>query len=313
MNKIDVSVVVVSYNQEMYIKKAIESVLMQKVDFNYEIIFADDCSSDNTTKIILDTTKKCKNVTYLFSKKNHGNTYNSINAYKRCCGKYIVALEGDDYWISENKLQMQYDFLEKNKNYIAVSNKRVTLNKSGKKLASYPLGIDIDIDISLKDFLHGKTFNGIETMFRNVFKSKEIDKDFINIILSDRMIIDLPLCVFLLQKGRVRIIAKDFSVYRTSSLGNNNNYNSKLDFYVIAKNHINILNRLQKYYNFDFSYMYAQRLLEAKVGLLTNRNYKKYKDVVKLIPKNNRFLNIKMISFFPLFFRNFINKIRTVK
>ena len=309
MKNVDVSIVVVSYNHEKYIKEAITSVLKQKVNFNYEIIFADDNSQDKTKEIIKRETKKLKNVIYLFSDTNRGNTFNSINAYKHAQGKYIVALEADDYWYSEEKLQTQYDFLESNPEYIAVSNKRFTINSNGNKLTSYPLGINKDTDITLKDFLHGKTFSGIESMFHNIFKENKIDKKYIDLIQKDRMIVDLPLCIFLLSNGSVRILNKDYSVYRTATAGNNNNYNSSLKLMKIARDQIIIINRLEEYYQYDFSYLYASHLLEAKIGLVLEKNLNEYREIKKLIPKNNHVLNFKMLTFFPLFFRNFINKV----
>lgn len=309
MEKVDVSIVIISYNHEKYIKETIESVLRQKKNFSYEIIFADDNSQDKTREIIKEKTKKIKNVKYLFNKENKGNSYNTINAYKNCKGKYIVALEADDYWYSNIKLNKLYNFLQDNQEYIAVSNKRFTIDKLGNKLTSYPMGVKKDTDITIEEFIHGKTFSAIETMFHNVFKEKKIDNKLINIILKDRMIVDLPMCIYLLNNGKVRIINEDFSVYRTATAGNNSNYNSTINLMKIAKDHIKIINRLAKYYNYNFSYLYARHLLEAKIGLIMERDLKEYKAIKRLIPKNNHLLNIKMFIFFPLFLKNYINKV----
>lgn len=307
--RIDVSIIVVSYNHEKYIKDAIESVLKQKVNFNYEIIFADDCSKDNTQELIKKYTKNINNILYLFSKTNKGNTKNVLNAYQHAKGKYITCLEADDYWYSDIKLQTQYDFLENNKEYIAVSNKRFTVNKNGEKILSYPLNIKKDRDITLKNFLHGNYFSGVEAMFCNIFQDN-IDKKFLKLFAADRMIGDLPLCIYLCSHGKVRVLAKDFSVYRTNTSGNTESYNSKLKLLKIAKDHVLILNRLSGYYSYDFSYLYASHLLEAKIGKILEKNKKEYKEIKELIPPNNKFLYLKMIPFLDLFLKNTINKIK---
>ena len=144
MSKIDVSIVLVSYNHEQYIRDAIESILMQDVDFEYEIVFADDASTDNTTKIIKEYDKKIKNKQYLFSKDNHGNTYNTWNALINCKGDYFIVLEGDDYWIWKEKIKTQYQFLKDNPSYIGVSDKRCEVNKKGKIITIVGCGGDRD-------------------------------------------------------------------------------------------------------------------------------------------------------------------------
>lgn len=306
MKKIDVSIVIVSYNHEKYIEEAIDSVLNQKVNFNYEIIFADDCSLDNTQKIIKEKTKNLKNIVYLFNDINKGNTYNSLNAYKNCKGKYIIALESDDYWTDNKKLQNQYDFLENNRDYIAVSDKRYIINKENKKLKSYPSWIRKDTDISLKHLLKGKYFSGIQTMFINFYKYKLINSKFEKLYLQDRMIGDLPLCFFLCSNGKVRVLNRDTAVYRTITSGNNENYNAKLKLIDISKNHIKILNRLYDLYNYDFSYNYAEHLMEGFIGSILAKDLKKYNEIIKLVPKKLKLKSkIKLIFVIP----SFINKI----
>ena len=46
-----ISILVVTYNQEKYIQQCLDSILMQQIDFEYEVIIGDDCSTDNTAAI----------------------------------------------------------------------------------------------------------------------------------------------------------------------------------------------------------------------------------------------------------------------
>lgn len=285
MFKYKLSIILVSYNQEKYILEAINSIKMQNVNFEYEVIFADDFSTDKTRKIILENSKDIKNKKYLFSKKNYGNTKNILNAYKNCDGQYIIALEGDDYWLVSTKIKKQYDFLEKNSDYIAVSDRRITINSSKNKIRSYPEWLKHDTDVSLNDLLNDKFFSGIETMFRNVFNPLKISDEFLKLYLEDKMIGDLPLCFYLCSSGKVYSFADDMAVYRTSTFGNNENYNSNMNLYRVAYDHIKILNRLYDYYKYDFSFLYSNFLMEAKIDSILNHNRINYNSCVELIPK----------------------------
>ena len=111
--ELQVSVLIITYNHEKYISRAIESVLAQNVNFSYQIVLSDDCSTDKTAEIVLNYADKfSEKFNVQIRKKNVGPSKNAIDNYLRCHGKYIAILEGDDYWIDENKLQKQYDFME---------------------------------------------------------------------------------------------------------------------------------------------------------------------------------------------------------
>ncbi|MHC5860777.1 glycosyltransferase [Nostoc sp.] len=110
-----VSVLMITYNHESYIAQAIESVLMQQVNFEYEIVIGEDCSTDNTRQIIIDYQKNYPElIRLLLPDTNLGMHKNFINTLQACQGQYIAMLEGDDYWTSSEKLQKQVDFLDKN-------------------------------------------------------------------------------------------------------------------------------------------------------------------------------------------------------
>jgi predicted O-linked N-acetylglucosamine transferase (SPINDLY family)/glycosyltransferase involved in cell wall biosynthesis len=113
-----VSVHMVTYNHEKFIAQAIESILMQKVDFEYEIVIGEDCSTDNTRQIVIDYQKKYPNIIrLLLPVSNIGAHANAISTYKACNGQYIALLEGDDYWLSPDKLQKQVNFLDGNSDF----------------------------------------------------------------------------------------------------------------------------------------------------------------------------------------------------
>ncbi|MDZ8259587.1 glycosyltransferase [Nostoc sp. ChiQUE01b] len=110
-----VSVLMVTYNHEDFIAQAIESVLMQKVYFEYELVIGEDCSTDNTRQIVIEYQRKYSDkIRLLLPEVNLGAHKNFLNTFKACQGQYLAILEGDDYWTSSEKLQKQVDFLDKN-------------------------------------------------------------------------------------------------------------------------------------------------------------------------------------------------------
>lgn len=116
MSKIEplVSVCCIAYNQENYIKDAIEGFLMQQTDFKFEIIIHDDCSTDNTANIIRAYQEKHpESIVTILQTENQKSKGKAIFpiTYQRARGRYIALCEGDDYWTDPFKLQKQVDFL----------------------------------------------------------------------------------------------------------------------------------------------------------------------------------------------------------
>lgn len=111
------SVFVVTYNQEQYIRQCLDSIVMQKTNFDYEVIIGEDCSTDSTATICDEYAEKYPFVHVYHHPKNIGLLKNWEFVMNRCQGEYIALLEGDDYWIDENKLQRQVDWLDAHSDY----------------------------------------------------------------------------------------------------------------------------------------------------------------------------------------------------
>lgn len=117
-----VSISCITYNHEPYIVQALDGFLMQKTSFPFEVLVHDDASTDRTADIIREYEKKFpKIIKPIYQKENqYSKGFTSVTAtwnFPRAQGKYMALCEGDDYWIDENKLQMQVDFLENNPEY----------------------------------------------------------------------------------------------------------------------------------------------------------------------------------------------------
>jgi glycosyltransferase involved in cell wall biosynthesis len=107
-----VTVLLISYNHALSFQKAIDSVLSQKTNFNFEILILDDASTDGSKEIINEYISKFPNVSAIIQSKNLGSTQNILSGLREIKTKYFATLETDDYWCDDNKLQMQVDILE---------------------------------------------------------------------------------------------------------------------------------------------------------------------------------------------------------
>ena len=117
------SVVLIAYNHEPFIRKALDGILMQKVDFPYEIVVGEDCSTDRTRDVLREYAAKYPGrFRLLFREKNLGRpTLNVYLTSMECRGRYLAYLEADDYWTDENKLQKQVDFLDSHPDYMGTT------------------------------------------------------------------------------------------------------------------------------------------------------------------------------------------------
>lgn len=119
-----VSVQMMTYNHEPYIREAIEGVMMQKTDFEFELVIGEDCSADKTREICFEYQKKYPDrIRVLWSEKNlgrnpHPSGGNAERTLVRCRGEFIAFCEGDDYWIDPLKLQKQVDAMRKHPNVV---------------------------------------------------------------------------------------------------------------------------------------------------------------------------------------------------
>jgi glycosyltransferase involved in cell wall biosynthesis len=103
-----VSVLMITYNHEEYLPQAIESVLAQVCDFDFELIVGEDTSSDDTLAIALDYQKRFPSIVrVVHSSANVGMTPNSRRILARARGEFVAYCEGDDWWITRDKLAKQ--------------------------------------------------------------------------------------------------------------------------------------------------------------------------------------------------------------
>ena len=164
------SVLMISYNHEKYIREALLSVLMQQTNFSFEVILSDDCSIDQTDEIITEICSQHPSGTaikYYKQPKNIGMMQNVVFALRHCTGKYIAVCEGDDYWTDPLKLQKQVDILEKEEKYaMVITNSKVIYDDGTQYEERYENDYAKNI-FTIKDIINGFMPGTQTILFRN--------------------------------------------------------------------------------------------------------------------------------------------------
>lgn len=237
---VTVSVVIITYKHENYIKETIEGVLMQECDCNIELIIADDNSPDETEIVVLDLIKNHVNghwIKYTKHSHNKGMMPNFIWALQQCSGKYIALCEGDDYWIDPLKLQKQVDVLESNEAYGVVHTDTQVYFQNADRFTK-SLNADKKTNLEnlknpAEELILGRySIYTLTTVFRRSLLDKVDFKAFSKFKMGD-----LPLWLTFTQFTKFYYIDESTAVYRKSegSASNPANKCAKLDFKISSK------------------------------------------------------------------------------
>ncbi len=284
INKPLVSICSTTYNLEKYIAEALDSWLNQKTNFDYEIVICDDSSKDNTTKIIEKYIESYpEKIRLLKAEKNQGMLPNFIWSLESARGKYIAVCDGDDYWIDENKLQMQIDFLESNSEFSSCySNSLIKNELTGEFVVAKNQVWDIasSVDLLEHDDFHNDNIplspGHISTF---VFRNNLIEK-YPDWFYKIDGVTDFPLNMMISKFGKAKFFNTNTSVYR-----NHPKSSSTIDYKFIKMSlgRINIYNCINRY--FDYEYDKKIRIFIAK----------HYLNIFKFAVKNKQF-NVALIS-----------------
>lgn len=206
-----VSIACITYNHEPYIRQCLDGFVMQKTNFQFEIVIHDDASTDNTKKIIQEY---CQRYPGLFRP-----IFQDINRYKEgkgilarfvfpeCRGKYIAMCEGDDYWTDPLKLQKQVDFLEGNSEYVMTCSDALILSKDGE--LDWCRYLD-DTDIPVEDMIIN---GGLFVQTASLLFHKSLLDEYPEFCKQCK-VGDYPLQIWASLRGKVRWFAEKQVVYR---------------------------------------------------------------------------------------------------
>lgn len=175
---IEVSVVVITYNHARFIRDCLDSILIQKTNFRFEILVGDDASPDDTQDILREYLDRYPTIFRMeLRPTNLGATKNVYDMFLKAKGRYIAFAEGDDYWTDVKKLQIQYDFMEESPSYSFCSHRIISVNENRIPLSKQPDHVPkCETVITLKD-LDGYHIPGyaLSQFYRNFWPNQTHD------------------------------------------------------------------------------------------------------------------------------------------
>jgi len=266
---VKVSVLLITYNNSKFVKQAIESVLMQVTNYEFEIVVTDDCSKDST----LDIIKNYKNIypekiRILDNKENVGITKNYERGFKECRGEYIALLEGDDYWISPYKLQIQTDFLDSHKEFAAALNRYIIYDMETNifKKTYYYDNLKYVI-IRTEDLIKSNLIGNFSAC---IYRSEAIKK--LNPMLYNMEVYDWMFNIAVSEKGLIAYLPNIASVYRIHNQGA---WNGRSE-----KEKIESMMKVCDDYNKFLNYKYSNYFLANKASC--EKQLEKFNDKSKI-------------------------------
>jgi glycosyltransferase involved in cell wall biosynthesis len=213
-----VSIMLITYNHEKYIAQALDSLLMQETEYDFEINVIEDCSTDRTQEIVMQYVRKYPHIVKpYFNAKNIGYKVTQKNFYRgffTLTGDYLAILEGDDYWSSPHRLQKQVAFLEANPDFAICACNTVKIYEDGSKEPHRFLYWGRQADGTLEDAINLRTFfHTAGLMYRNVFKGIPPRH------YQNKWSCDIFVLISHAEFGKVRHIDEDMAVYRAHGDG----------------------------------------------------------------------------------------------
>lgn len=289
-----VSVFVMVHNHENYLRECLDGILMQQFKLPFNIVVGEDCSTDNSRKIILDYRNKyAGKFKLLLHEKNIGAVENQNAVLASANGKYIALCEGDDYWIDPLKLQKQVDALENNPKVKICSHPSERRYGDLLKKDNYGYwGNEVKIISAQQIIENYSTTAPLQTI---MFKNENIRE--LTLILKQLLGGHSTIQIFYSLSGGLCYLPDYMSVYRVESSSSISKFLFKNDKTYLERQLVNwsnleLLNTYSNFrYNKEFEKAKRQRAISAiytgtltlKQKLFLIKKYKIYKDHLTIV------------------------------
>ncbi len=215
-----VSISCITFNHGRYLRQALDSFLMQRTDFRFEILIHDDCSTDDTIAIIKEYTAKHPDIIVpMYEEENQYSkgisNISGVFNFPRAKGRYIAMCEGDDYWSDPDKLQKQFDYMEAHPECALCCHGAELLSEDGAFRTVSELKPFAATGIIPKEAFIAKKENiPTASMFFRTEYAKQLPQWYFDCPVGD-----IPLQLAMLMHGNVYYFAEPMSVYRMGRAG----------------------------------------------------------------------------------------------
>lgn len=267
---IKVSVLIITYNQKNFIRKAIDSALAQQTSFPFEILVGDDFSKDGTREIIQEYEQQYPGkVIGVLHPRNMGKNggINFLETLRRARGEYYALMDGDDYWTDSLKLQKQVDFLDAHPECSTVFHNAVITYEDGTP--SHLLNTPDQPPFYTVEDLIGEDevwfMATSSTMYRNILKEYPA-------WFRESSSGDIPRLILMAKLGKIGYLPDVMSVYRKNRGGASfaDNYTDE----VFLRNRIQMYRDINRELNYRFDKTLQKNIARYYRMMLDAKQYK---------------------------------------
>ncbi len=241
------SVVMITYNHELFVRKAIEGVLKQRGTFDIELIISNDNSSDGTHAVIKECIKRNTNnivINYYNQTTNLGMMPNFIFTLQQAKGKYIAICEGDDFWTDINKLQKQIDWMEEDPKISICCHGYNKLYSSGKLIGENDNFKKEKSILNVEDYIIEPFSQTASFVFKNEKIIQNLPNWYKNVLAGDNFLV-----LFCGLTGKIGYLKEKMSIYRVHP----NSITNKITLLKVKENYLYHLKLFDTFSNFKYS------------------------------------------------------------
>lgn len=278
-----ITVIVPTYNHEKYIDQCLISIIKQKTKYSFSILIGDDGSQDGTPERVKEIQNRYPElVTLILRSNNVGTKNNVLDLISRAEGQYIAFLEGDDYWLGEEKIEKMVDFLEDNQSHVGAFHNIKVVDSFGRENFRHEYNhFEGFSDINtVEEHFSGKLMLTLSMVFRNIFKDENKYNELSALLGGVKNVSDYSIKSYLLLHGGFRYFSEIWGCYRFVDSGGSSwsaspQIERYQDFLLIYKRHIGFFGKIAEK-GLDGSYF----VLFLKCTLL-NIKQRKYRSAIK--------------------------------
>lgn len=243
-----VSVVVITYNHHDTIARCLDSILEQKTDFQFEVLVADDASTDGTSDIVREYAKRDDRIRPLINEKNSGAVANCIAALKTISSDFFLITEGDDYWCDPDKLGLQVGALRRHPECSCCGHTTDARGADGKHI--YYIARKVRGIEAVFDFMHAPACHITSLLFRN-FLPELTDREWRH-LTGDGWYLFIAL-----DRGRMVYLNRTMTVYNVTGVGSWTSLSNEQKEEIYQKGSY----EMDQFFKFKYTKMFQPRYL----------------------------------------------------
>jgi len=212
---VTVSVLVVTYNHEQFVRQALDSALAQQLTQPYEILVSEDCSTDGTREIVHGYAERYPHVVrLLLSERNLHSNEVVARGFRAARGRYVALLDGDDYWTSDDKLHTQTRLLDARPDLTMCFHNVQVVNERSRSIGRLWNAPGQPVESGLHELLRGNYIATSSVMYRRMAVA-EIPAWYEGFF----PVTDWPLHFLYAREGRIGYLDRTLGCYRLHSGG----------------------------------------------------------------------------------------------